>query len=354
MPARILQISSYPPPRAGWGVRVEHVRRRLESEGHICDVLNMGRNRRVKSPDYVDVQGMRDYLAKVRRFAGQGYLIHAHYNGDSPKGLLLTVLAETIARGSGKPAVVTFHAGPLQKYFPQERSRSMAPGYRLSFALAKAIVCNSDPVKARITGFGVPPEKITPIPAFSVQYLQFDRVPLGDRIERFLAGRDPVVSSYVFFRPEFFIPALIDAVKRLVPRHPRLGLAIMGSDEGSGEIAAQISRLGLGEHVLLCGDLPHDQFLSLMTRSRMYVRTPSKDGVCSSVLEALSLGVPVVASENGTRPASVITFTPDDAADLAAKIDHVLAHEDEVRRALVRPAIRDTVADEVRLLLDHA
>ena len=354
MPARILQISSYPPPRAGWGVRVEHVRRRLESEGHTCDVLNMGRNRRVKSPDYVDVQGFADYVAKVRRFCREGYLVHAHYNGDSPKGLLLTVLAEAIAQASGKRAVVTFHAGPLQKYFPQERSGKMAPGYKLSFALAKAIVCNSEPVKTRIAGYGVPPDKITPIPAFSVQYLQFERTPLGDRIEQFLASRDPLLSSYVFFRPEFFIPAMIDAVKLLVARHPRLGLAIMGSDEGSAEVAAQIARLGLESNVLLCGDLPHDQFLSLMTRTRMYVRTPSKDGVCSSVLEALSLGLPVVASENGTRPASVVTFTPDNAADMAAKIEHVLANEDAVRRAVVKPIIRDTVADEVALLLAHA
>jgi len=83
----------------------------------------------------------------------------------------------------------------------------------------------------------------------------------------------------------------------------------------------------------------------------MYVRTPSKDGVCSSVLEALSLGVPVVASENGTRPASVITFRPDDAADLAAKVSEVLEREAEVRRALVTPTIRDTVTDEARLLV---
>jgi glycosyltransferase involved in cell wall biosynthesis len=239
----------------------------------------------------------------------------------------------------------------LQKYFPQERSRLFAPGYWLVFALSSHVICNSDVVKQRIIGYGVKPEKITAIPAFSRQYLEFDRTTLPAPAEAFFAAHDPVICSYVFFRSEFFIPALIDAVERLVPRYPGLGLVIMGSDKGSEPVTEQIARLGLQSHVLLAGDQPHDQFLTIMTRSRMYVRTPPKDGVCSSVLEALALGVPVVASENGTRPPSVVTFTPADPDALAEKVTYVLDHEAEVRAAVVRPEIRDTVADEAALLV---
>ncbi|HTV03297.1 MAG TPA: glycosyltransferase family 4 protein [Luteitalea sp.] len=353
-PVRVLQITSYPPPRAGWGVRVEHVRRRLERDGHTCDVLNMGANRRIKSPDYVDVQGGSDYARKVWRFVRQGYLVHAHLNGDSPKGLVLTLLALLLQLAGGRRAVITFHAGPLQKYFPQERSWLFAPSYWLVFALSSHIVCNSDVVKQRIMGYGVRAEKISAIPAFSRQYLEFERVALTDTLERFFADRDPVICSYVFFRTEFFIPAMIDAVQRLVRQFPNLGLVIMGSDKDSAPTVEQIARLGLQAHVLLAGDQPHDQFLTIMTRSRLYVRTPPKDGVCSSVLEALALGVPVVGSANGTRPPGVVTFTPNDADDLAMKVAHVLTHEADVRAGLVRPDIRDTVEDEATLLVTCA
>ncbi len=311
----------------------------------------MGANRRVKSPDYVDVQGGSDYAAKVWRFVRRGYLIHAHLNGDSPKGLVLTILALLLQLLGGRRAVITFHAGPLQKYFPQERSRLFAPGYWLVFALSSHIICNSDVVKQRIVGYGVRPAKITAIPAFSRQYLEFERVELPAAIEAFFAAHDPVICSYVFFRSEFFIPALVDAVDRLVKHRPSLGLVIMGSDKDSEPVREQIARLGLDQHVLLAGDQPHDQFLTIMTRSRMYVRTPPKDGVCSSVLEALALGIPVVASENGTRPPSVVTFAPADADDLAARIAYVLDNESQVRDAIVRPDIRDTVADEAALLV---
>ena len=67
--ARILEITSYPPPRAGWGVRVEHVRRSLERDGHECVVLNIGANRRVPSTEYVTVSGLVDYMWKVLRYS---------------------------------------------------------------------------------------------------------------------------------------------------------------------------------------------------------------------------------------------------------------------------------------------
>ena len=43
--------------------------------------------------------------------------------------------------------------------------------------------------------------------------------------------------------------------------------------------------------------------------------------------EALALGVPVVASRVGTRPAGAILFEPGDLTDLLSKIDSALAVE---------------------------
>ena len=349
-PSRILEITSYPPPRAGWGVRVQYVKEQLETMGHTCVVLNTGKSRKIKSDEYETVESGLDYVRKVIRFSRNRYTVHAHVNGDSPKGLVLTLLAEMINLLCGRRCVLTFHAGPLQKYFPQERSRMFAPVFRLVFKIPRKIVCNSEAVKEKIVTYGIDPDKIVPIPAFSRQYLQFHRVQLSDRVEGFIRDHDPVLCTYAFFRPEFYLESLIDSMKLLVERFPRLGLIVMGSDAGSEPIAEQIRSLGLQNNIILAGDLPHDEFLSLLTRTRMYIRTPSKDGVCSSVLEALSLSVPVVASENGTRPKGVVTFAPNDPNDLAAKVSDVLGAYDEVRRRIPRPEIRDTVLDEALLL----
>ena len=84
----------------------------------------------------------------------------------------------------------------------------------------------------------------------------------------------------------------------------------------------------------------------------MCMRTPTTDGVASSVLEAMALGVPVVAAENGTRPPGVITFAPGNPDDLAAKIEYTLDHHTAIVESAPRPQIRDTLADEVRALTE--
>ena len=353
-PARILEITSYPPPRAGWGVRVSFVRAHLEGLGHECRVLNIGKSRRIKSPDYLHVRSSLHYFQQVLAHVWNGYTVHTHLNGDSPKGLTLVLIAEALCALFGRPCVLTFHAGPIQLFFPKEKSRAWAPWFTLAFALPRVIVCNSEAVKARILEYGVPPEKVVPIPAFSRQYLDYRTVPLPDHLESFLASHRPVIASYFFLRPEFFVESLMDALGRIAAKLPEAGFVLLGGETRSEEMTSMIAAAGLADRVHAAGDLDHDAFLSLVARCHISIRTPAKDGVSSSVLEALSLGIPVIASENGTRPESVITFPRGDGAALAEAVERVWSDYDAYRSRVVRPPIRDTVVDEARLLLSLA
>jgi len=108
---KILQITSYPPPRAGWGVRVEFLKKRLEAEDHVCTVLNIGRSRTIPSPEYETVMGGLDYLVKVWRFSRRGFVVHMHVNGEAEVGFILALVAEVINLAWGKRCFLTFHAG---------------------------------------------------------------------------------------------------------------------------------------------------------------------------------------------------------------------------------------------------
>ena len=59
------------------------------------------------------------------------------------------------------------------------------------------------------------------------------------------------------------------------------------------------------------------------------------------MLEALALRVPVVACENGTRRAGVITYPPTDAHRLAAAVEHVLDHRAAVVSSMPRLELSD-------------
>lgn len=354
-PTRILEVTSYPPPRAGWGIRVEFLKKRLEADGHICVVLNIGTSRAIPSPEYETVLGGGDFVRKVWRFAREGYAVHTHANGDAVKGLLLALIAAVIARLWRRRCYLTFHAGVIQRFFPQERSRKHTPLFKVLFALPHRIICNSAAVKQRIQGYGVPADRIVPIPAFSKQYLEYVPAPLPSALVEFLERYPHVVFTYVRMRPLFYPVTMVDGLAALLARRPDVGLVVCGmaghSDEGVGEsVQVRIAHHGLAPHICLLDDLDHDAFLTVLQRSTLYLRTPITDGVASSVLESLALGVPVVACENGTRPAGVLTYTADNADEMASQMEHVIAHRAEVVEAIGRLEVPDTVADEIRLL----
>jgi glycosyltransferase involved in cell wall biosynthesis len=348
---KILEISSYPPPRAGWGVRVSFVKEALINKGHVCEVLNTSPfSRKMPSNEYLTSMSGLDYFKKVLTRCWRGYSVHMHMNGDSPKGFILTSIALTASLLTFKRPFLTFHAGPYQKYFPKERAPLLTPVYKYIFSVSKKIICNDDAVKEKIVGYGINKDKIIPIRAFSVQYLKYQTISLNGSLNSFFANRAPIISTYMFFRPEFFADRLIRGISELVKIHKNLGLIIIGLENGAEDIKELINNLGINQNVCFAGDQPHDSFLTILSRSNIYLRTPVKDGVCSSVLEALTLGVPVIASENHRRPESAITYDNDDLNNMVSVVNNVIQNLTEFKSKVIKPFIEDTVKTEVDLL----
>jgi glycosyltransferase involved in cell wall biosynthesis len=335
---------------------VQFLKHHLEGLGHQCVVLNTGTSRRIPSDEYVTVLGAGDYIRKVWRYTRSGFLPHVHVNGKSVKGLALALIAELIGAVNGRRTVLTFHAGEEQQYFPRTKAPAWTPLFALLFHLPAHIICNSDGVKARIVDYGIRPEKITPIQAFSRQYLQFARQSLGSGLEAFWRRFDHVLFSYLNLRPGYHPETLLDGFARLSENRPNVGLVICGvMGHAEPELARRVERRlalpALRDRVFVVDDLDHDQFLTALSRSAVYVRTPPEDGVSSSVLESLALRVPVVAAANDTRPAGVRTYPATDAEALAAVLDDVLLNREAVVASLPVPDIPDTLSDEARLLI---
>jgi len=227
--------------------------------------------------------------------------------------------------------------------------------YWMIFTIPRRIVCNNEAVKAKIVEYGVDPDKIVPIPAFSTQYVERDPVSLPDDVAEFYARFPQVVLTYIRFREGFYIDTMIEGFAIAAARVPTLGLAVCGrsgdiEESLLADLQARIDRHGLGDRVYMIDDLTHAEFLEALSASVLYLRTPTTDGVASSVLESLALRVPVVGSQNGTRPDGVVTYTATDPADLAAKVLDVAQNHERVVASLPRPDVRDTLADEVALL----
>lgn len=350
---KVLEIAPYEPPASGWVTRIKLLRRVIEARGGTCEVLDIGPSRRLVRPGCIPVFDGLDYLAKVARFARAGFTIHCHINGEYFRGLLLCVIAATLARTFRTRCVVTFHAGVVQPFFTGWRKRALTPLFQLIFRLADAAICNSDEVKHVLVAYA-DPRKLHVIPAFSAQYLAYRTVDLGKSLADFFRDRSPVVSTYLCFRDGFFTDTVIDCLGRLVTTQPRLGLVIVGTGPDQAAFERRLADVGLQPYVAFTGDLEHDAFMTLLSKTTVHLRTPVTDGVSATVLEGLALRVPVVASDNGTRPAGVATYPAADGQRMADVLDWALRHRDELTAAQPEMHVKDTAAVEVDLLLGTA
>ncbi|MEK7727608.1 MAG: glycosyltransferase [candidate division KSB1 bacterium] len=351
---KILQIGPYPPPGTGWSIRIKMLKKYIERAGHACVVMNTNKNRKVASGEFVPVLGAGDYCKKVVRYCAQGYLVHMHLNGKSTKSPILALIAETVSLLFGRRAVLTFHAGVKQDFFPKQNKFWLDSTFRLIFLLAKKIVCNNEEVKALIAAYGIKPEKIIPIPAFCLEYLE-DQAELPRTLADFIRNHHPALCSYIYVRHDFNLDFVFAAMQRVLAHWPRLGIVWMGADRESQVLQQKLREHGLEQCSYIAGDLDHGDFLAVLEASAAYVRTPVVDGVSSSVLEALMLGATVVASENGSRPEGVLTYEDGNIASFAETLLQISLSKNGKpaldKTALARKwNVRDTLREEIDLL----
>lgn len=351
---KLLEIGPFPPPASGWSVRIKYVKEAFDKAGHDCLILNLGKFRAVKSGDYIDVQSGFDYLKKLFLLRLRRYHFHMHMNAQAVKGPILSLLALAVSILTFERATLTFHGGIEQLYFPKRNAGKMYWLIYFNLLLAKVVICNNDQIKNEIINYGpfVKPNKIVPIQAFSVQYLQYDSVSLGRDIETFFSIKKHIICCYIVLRNGFFIETLLKFLENM---SADIGVILIGIGEVEDRNIAwqyeKLQELQNAKKVLLVGNLNRNEFLTLFKRSNICLRTPVSDGVSSSVLEALYLGTPVVASENNRRPEGVITYEANNHTDLTEKINSVISDYSDIKNNLIQPEIKDTVKDEVHLLV---
>jgi len=346
---RILQIGNWPPPVCGWAMSLVGLKRELEARGWECPVLNLNENRRVRSPEYLDVQGGWDYFSKVWKHVWRGYAVHVRVNGESKKGYLLALAALGMARLAGRPGLLTYCGGHMQTFFPAPKWSLRHLAFALLFRLATRIYCNSEPVKQALLTTGIDPGCVVAIPHFSAQYVQFTPAALPDKVNTFCSTVGGTFFLYVCYRKEYMLGFLANTMRQFRAQFPRIGFLLVGTGDRELEPLNQFFRdQVLEDAVCITGSVTHDVFLSMLTRSLASIRTPLTDGVSASVMEALALGVPVLASDNGTRSAGVELWRQEDPKSLLnLMIEAVQNH-----RAMVARIPRLAPEDNTRKLVD--
>ena len=154
------------------------------------------------------------------------------------------------------------------------------------------------------------------------------------RIELGLPEGVPIVGTVGRLSPEKDHATLLEAVKMMRDAGSTAHLAIVGGGPLEAALTTQVEALGLQESVHMLGfrtDVP--AVLSLLD---VYVLPSRMEGVSLTLLEAMSAGLPVVATRVGGNPEVVVEgatgllVEPGEPRQLAAALQSLLG--DEARR----------------------
>jgi glycosyltransferase involved in cell wall biosynthesis len=323
---RVLQLGPYPPPHGGVQTNLVAIREYLRRRGHSCDAINLTRHR---GQDAGGVHYPSSAISLMRLlWELPADIVHLHFGGDLTPRLLGLALFCTIL--PGRKTVLTFHSGG---YPGSAAGRSAAPGTLRGFVLRRldGLIGVNEEIAALFAKFGVNRKRTRTILPFAVQ--PPDRsLPLPERLASFLSAHSPALLTVGLLEPEYDLPMQIDAMAGILARYPRAGLLIVGAGSLEGALRLKIESVTYRDHILLYGDMPHAVTLRATLESDVVLRTTLYDGDSVSVREALYIGTPVIATDNGMRPEGVHLIPPSDPGRLRDAVCDVLTGK-RVRRA---------------------
>jgi glycosyltransferase involved in cell wall biosynthesis len=278
------------------------IRRLLRRRGIPCAVINI-----TSAPESGDeaVYYPRGVVPLLRLLARLEYdIIHLHLGGNLTPRLL--GLAAVCAMLPGKRSVLTFHSGgyPSSPEGQTARRRTLRGSV---FRRFDRIIVVNQALAEVFHRFGCRPDAVRLILPHESPVLDGDgpAEALPESLRAFLAAHETLLTTVGLLEPEYDLGRQIDVFPRIRRAVPGAGLLIVGSGSLESALRDRIAESPAAEHILLAGDVPHEQTLRAIAASRAFLRTTLYDGDSISVREALALGTPVVATDTGMRPAGV-------------------------------------------------
>lgn len=333
---RVLLLGPYPPPHGGVQTNLVDIRTFLEKRGVSCAVINITRHRKPEADEVYYPKGALQTILLLRRLPYD--VLHLHIGGMLTNRLLALALVCTL-RPKAK-SVLTFHSGG----FPSTpEGQVLGPSSFAGLVLRRfdGLIGVNEEIMAFFLKMKVSAGRARLISPFAAVSHETAR-PLSEPLATFFRTHNPVLISVGLLEPEYDLPLQIDAMPQIRQKFPNSGLLLIGSGSLEAELRRRIQANPQAPHILLTGDVPHIATVQAISRAKLMLRTTLYDGDALSVREALQLGTPVIATDNGMRPAGVRLIQKSNSAQLLQAIEEQLT-------LLTGPQQRSSASDESNL-----
>jgi glycosyltransferase involved in cell wall biosynthesis len=291
------------------------IRRFLLQRGISCLAINLTRFRRPDGDGVYYPKNAVELLRVLLRLRCD--VLHLHIGGNLT--LRLLALGLVCCRLPGRRAVLTFHSGGFPSS-PEGRATTATSFSAFVLRQFDALIAVNGEIARFFEKCGVERSRIRLIPPHSLTP-QKEQAELPGELREFFESHRPLLLTVGLLEPEYDLPLQIQALGLARQRFPDAGLVIIGSGSLEQRLRAQIAAARDGSHIRLCGDMEHGVTLRAIEDCDVFLRTTLYDGDSISVREALQLGAPVIATDNGMRPGGCDLIPPSNLAALLEAIE---------------------------------
>ena len=249
-----------------------------------------------------------------------------------------------MARVAGRPYLVHVHGGEFMKFYAQESRPLTQRWIRHTLARAALVIALSEQWRERL-------HAIAPTARIEV-------LPNGVALPDLHGLRRPQRPALLFIGDLIRAKGLYDLLRafaRVAPRFPELELVCAGG-KPPAEMTRLAAELGLQQRVSCPGWLGPERLRAELGRATVFALPSYAEGMPMALLEAMSWGLPVIATPVGGIPQVVehgvngLLVAPGDSDALAAALERLL--RDCALRESLGAAARQTI--EARFSLDGA
>lgn len=219
-------------------------------------------------------------------------IIHAH--STIPTGLIGVIVAKIMK----KPVFITAHGMDINNFENSSFFKRL-----ITFSLKncnKAIVVSSDLAK-KISSLGIDPDKIIVLRnAVDTNRFQPNNIKI---IRKKHDIKDNILILFVGYLDTFKgIFELVDAFYDANKENRKSTLMIIGEGPKEDELKKKVFKLGLEKSVIFTGKISPTDIHKYYQSADIFVLPSYGEGLPLSVLEAMSCGIPVIASNVGGIP----------------------------------------------------
>jgi len=316
---RVLLLGPYPPPHGGVETNLVAIRRFLQKRGIGCAVINITRHRKQEADEVYYPRNAIQLVGLLFRLRYD--VLHLHVGGMLSQRVLRLGLVCSLA--PGKKTVFTFHSGG---YPSLPEAKALTPRSLAGLVLRRfdRVIGVNQQIVDFFHQLGVSQDRTRSIAPHAFLADEDHTGDLPEPLRGFFGNHKPVLISAGQLEPEYDLGSQIDVMGPIREKFPDAGLVLLGHGTLEGSLRKKIDEKPFAKHILLCGDVAHAVTMKAIARADLMLRTTLYDGDAISVREALYLGTPVVATDNGMRPAGVQLVPASDLDALFVAVERTL------------------------------